>query len=228
MEKMNNILIIDTSTNNLKISININNKEIFIDLNKGFKHIETLLPVIQSLLKKINEKKTDINFIGVCNGPGSFTGIRIGIASAYGISFGLNAKCFGFSVFDVYKYLLKDEKNTVIIPIIDAKKNKFFCAFIENDSDYKMHDYTLEDIKNKITNFKNNKNLIFTGKDFKLIKNKIIKDFNFTEKFSDDYSSKDLLSFSKYYVSINKNLKTPSPIYLRKSEAEIQLLKKKT
>ncbi len=121
-----NLLIIDAVTDVLKVGISINNKEYSKEINKGFTHVENLLPAIEDCFNEIKEDKNKINYIVVCTGPGSFTGIRIGIASALGISYALNIKCFGFSVFEVYKYLLKEEKDSIVIPIIDAKKERFY------------------------------------------------------------------------------------------------------
>ena len=223
-----NFLTFDTSTNVLKIALFINKKEYSKEIKKGFNHIETLIPTIQNCIKEINEKKTKINFIGVCTGPGSFTGIRIGIAAALGISYALNIKCFGFNVFEVYKFLFREEKNSIVIPVVDAKKNKFFCSFIESNNIIKMFDYTLEDIKNKIRSYENeSKKIIFVGDDFDLIKNSILKEFQIFKSISEDYKSKDLLNFSKWILKSNKNLNEPKPIYIRKSEAELSLLKGK-
>ena len=225
MERLN-FLAIDTSTNILKIALSIEGKDSYIDLKNDFKHIENLLPCIDSCLKKINEPKTKLNYIGVCTGPGSFTGIRIGIAAALGMSYAGKIKCFGFSVFDVYKYLLKEEKKSIIIPIIDAKKNRFYCSFINNNKYSSMYDIGLDDIINKLKKYKHKK-LIFTGKDFRLIKNNISKGFDFVEKYIEDYASMDLLYFTKIVLNDKLSLIKPKPIYLRKSEAEIALLKEK-
>ena len=198
------------------------------EIKKGFNHIENLIPTIQKCIKEIDGEKSKINFIGVCTGPGSFTGIRIGIAAALGISYALNIKCFGFSVFEVYQFLFREEKNTVVIPMIDAKKDKFFCSFIESNNSIKMFDYTLEDIKNKVRSYDNkNKKFIFIGNDFKLIENEIEKEFCFYKSFLREYKSRDLFNFSKWIIKSNKNLNKPKPIYLRKSEAELSLLRDK-
>ena len=122
---MKNILIIDTSTSELKIAINIHGKKIFKKLNKGFTHIENLIPEIDDSFKKIKKDRSLLEYIGVCTGPGSFTGLRIGIATVLGISYAGSIKCFGFSVFDIYKYLFMSNKNAVIISVIDAKKTDF-------------------------------------------------------------------------------------------------------
>lgn len=224
-----NLLIIDTVTDVLKVGISINKKEYSKEIEKGFTHVENLLPAIESCLKEINEEKNRINYIGVCTGPGSFTGIRIGIAAALGISYALNVKCFGFSVFEVYKYLLKGKKDSIIIPIIDAKKERFYCSFMDYNETINMYDFSLDEIINKIKSFDyKNKKIIFAGKDFNLIKGKISMDFNFSEEFLNNYNGDDLLKFARELIRSSESLDEPKPIYLRKSEAELSLLKSKT
>ena len=223
-----NFLTFDTTSDILKIALSINKKEYCKEIKKGFNHIENLVPEFNNCIEDIHEEKSKINFIGVCTGPGSFTGIRIGIAAALGISYALNIKCFGFSIFEVYQFLFRKEKDAIIVPVIDAKKDKFFCSFIETGKPIKMFDYSLEEIKNKIKNLnKKNREFKFIGNDFNLIKDKIIIDSLFFKTISDDYKSNDLIAFSKWLIKSNKKLKQPSPIYLRKSEAELSLLKDK-
>jgi len=216
-----NILVFDTSKSCLRIALSSGGKDYFVDAEGDFKHVENLIPEIDKCLKNAGAVKKDLNFVGVCSGPGSFTGIRIGISAALGISYGLNIQAFGFSTFDIYKFLLKDRINEVVIPIIDAKKSKFYCAFIENDKPFEMLDIGLSEIKEIISG--KNKKIIFTGKDFKLIKDKI--DFsNYEYLFPENYSSKNMLDYSKHILKSKNGIVVPDPIYLRKSEAEILLI----
>lgn len=227
MDKLN-FLTFDTTTDFLKIALLINEKEYYKEIKKGFNHIENLIPAINDCIKEIDEKKSEINHIGVCTGPGSFTGIRIGIATALGISYALKIKCFGYNIFEVYQFLFNKKKNSIVIPVIDAKKDKFFCSFIESNKSFKMYDLSLVDIKKKIKSYYNDgKKIIFAGNSFNLIKNEISKAFPHFESVSEDYKSSDLLNFSKWLIKSNKIFMGPKPVYLRKSEAELSLLKEK-
>ncbi|HOV14699.1 MAG TPA: tRNA (adenosine(37)-N6)-threonylcarbamoyltransferase complex dimerization subunit type 1 TsaB [Spirochaetota bacterium] len=218
MEKLN-LLVIDTSNDVLKIGLSVNGKESFVDNKNSFKHIENLIPTIDKMISDTGEDKKSINYIGICEGPGSFTGIRIGLATVYGLSFGNNITPFGFSQFEVYKYLLESSHN-MIVPVIDAKKNRFYCSFIKQGTDFEMFDLTESEILEKVE-----ENSIFVGNDFNLFKNKPSNNF-FSHRYEDGYSAKDLISYSKYLIKSQKKLRYPDPIYLRKSEAEISLLSK--
>lgn len=225
MEQLN-ILTFDTSENNLKVGLLVNDKTAYINIEKEFKHIENLLPSIQTCFEKLNASKSSINYITVCMGPGSFTGIRIGISAAYGLSFHNKIDCRGFSVFDVYKYLLDKYSDHVIIPIIDAKKSRFFCSFIEKSDTINMYDYTVQEIIDTIKSNYNNRKIIFAGKDFHLIREEMKNHVAFEEHYSNGYNAKDILDFSKAMIKNNAPLPSPKAIYLRKSEAEIMLAKK--
>lgn len=220
-----NFLIIDSSSNILKIGIKIFNQKISIDYEDGFCHLENIIPLIYQLLSKLSHVSIkDIKNILVCNGPGSFTGIRIGVATAYGLYYALDSiNCFGFNVFDVYNFLIK-EKDSVIIPLIDAKKNRYYCSFIK-ENNYQFFDLSIEEILDKIkTEFIEDK-IIFVGKDFNLCKEKIdITNYQYLYKL--DFKAIDLINFGEYFIDTDIKKEFPEPLYIRKSEAEISLLRK--
>lgn len=223
MMKNSNFLIIDSSSSTLKIGLKLSEQKVSIDYRDDFKHLENILPIISQLLSKIDAKINDISNILVCNGPGSFTGIRIGLATSYGLYSSLdNVNCYGFNVFDVYKFFI-NERDSLIIPVIDAKKNRFYCSFIEKDNEYQYFDLAVEEIIEKIFNI--NKKIVFTGEDFKLIKDKF--NMPYTYLYENDFSSDDLIKFGEYFLNSEIKKEFPEPLYIRKSEAEISLLHKK-
>ncbi len=219
MSKIPNVIIADTSDDTLKIAASINGKSFFLDKKNNLRHIENLIPEIDNVLKEIGEDKKSLEYAGICEGPGSFTGIRIGIAAFYGLAFGNNVKCFGFSAFEVYRYLLRDSEN-IIIPLIDAKKNKFYCSFISPKvlKPIEMFDLSSEEILQKTPS-----EAIFVGKDCRLLKGE--SDYNFSYKYEDGFSSRDAFNFSLDLILSGNELRFPEPIYLRKSEAELSLLR---
>lgn len=221
MEEIN-FIAFDTSKENLKLTIKKGKEEINLDIKNNYKHIETLLPLIDSNLKKIQLDKKSIKNIAVCRGPGSFTGIRIGIATALGIGYALKTNCFGFSSFEIYKYLLQNKyQNSIIIPIIDAKKERFYCSFLQKNKKITYFDLTLDEILNFIRTKYKNKKIIFAGEDFKIIKNRIIGVIDFIEEYPEGYSAKDMSTFIYEKVKKGKCKEPPHPIYIRKSDAEL-------
>ncbi|HOS32225.1 MAG TPA: tRNA (adenosine(37)-N6)-threonylcarbamoyltransferase complex dimerization subunit type 1 TsaB [Spirochaetota bacterium] len=224
MDKVN-LLAFDTSDAYLKLAVYIDGKTSALSVDNNSRHIESLVPSVKKALEETGGSADKIRKILVCVGPGSFTGIRIGISTAEAFGYSLKKEVYGFSVFDVYNYLYKNvSEDAIAIPIIDAKKNRFYCAFLNGRSNYKIFDIPKEEIINIILKDFGDKRIIFAGKDFKTIEAYVSSAgirYNYSHKES--YSEFDMLDFAFYFLREGE-LKKPDPIYLRKSEAEIALL----
>ena len=109
-----NILVIDTSSNLCSVAIKYNEERIYKTLDEGRTHSETLLPLINEVLEDNNISLDSINLLGVVTGPGSFTGIRIGISTIKAIA------------------LAKD------IPVITITSTEVLARNIEEESKYKI------------------------------------------------------------------------------------------
>ena len=80
------ILGIDSSSITASVAITENDSVIAENfINNGLTHSQTLMPLVENTIEKSNLSLSDIDYFAVTNGPGSFTGIRIGIASIKGI-----------------------------------------------------------------------------------------------------------------------------------------------
>lgn len=95
-------------------------------------HAGRLLPMIDYLLGMNAVKKEDLDLIAVGCGPGSFTGIRIGLATARGLSKALGCTLVGVSTLDALAYAAGPSKIPVM-PVIDARKSEIFCALYAPD-----------------------------------------------------------------------------------------------
>ena len=104
-------------------------------LNSTLTHSESILPMIDFCLKSGNIKPCDIDLIGVSAGPGSFTGVRIGIATVKGLAFGSDRiKCVSVSALEALAHNVDMcAKSTVICPCMDARRNQFYNALFECD-----------------------------------------------------------------------------------------------
>lgn len=124
------ILCIDTSSKLCSVAIledtTIINK---LELDNGLTHSETLMPLIKEILDKSNISLKDIDLLVSDIGPGSFTGIRIGIATIKAFSDSLNIPCVGISSLEVLAYNIK--KDGLICSTIDCKNDNCYFALYE-------------------------------------------------------------------------------------------------
>ncbi len=90
-------------------------------------HSTTLLPMIQSVLTSLGCKITDMDLLAVANGPGSFTGIRIGAAAVKGLAFRDNLPCVGVSSLEAMAYNLAGP-DCIVCPVINARRSQVYSA----------------------------------------------------------------------------------------------------
>lgn len=98
----------------------------------GLTHSATLLPMIEDLLKNARKAPGEIRSVAVTNGPGSFTGLRIGIATALGFCEALHIPCHGVSSLRTAAYSALPRVGTVAA-VMDARREQFYIALFSSD-----------------------------------------------------------------------------------------------
>lgn len=126
---MTTILNIETATKNCSVSIANNGKTIAIkELNDGnYSHAEKLHQLIQTVIKEASIKFSDLNAVAVSKGPGSYTGLRIGVSAAKGLCFALNIPLISVNTLTSLAHSISIE-NGFIIPLIDARRMEVYSA----------------------------------------------------------------------------------------------------
>ena len=126
------ILNIETSTKNCSVSIADSGKIIaFKELNNGnYSHAEVLHPFIENILKEGNISKSEINAIAVSKGPGSYTGLRIGVSAAKGLAFALNAPLISIDTLTSLSFAASIDCG-VIVPMLDARRMEVYAAVFD-------------------------------------------------------------------------------------------------
>jgi tRNA threonylcarbamoyladenosine biosynthesis protein TsaB len=104
--------------------------EFFVNLKQT--HSQTLMPMIGSLLKSCGVTPTDIGLFAVSCGPGSFTGVRIGVAAVKGLALPFGTPCVAASSLEALAYNLAGSTG-IICPVMDARRSQFYNAMFEND-----------------------------------------------------------------------------------------------
>ena len=102
----------------------------------GLNHSQTMLPMVKNLMDNTNVSIDDIDMLAVSAGPGSFTGIRIGVATIKGLAFGKGKICVGVSTLEAMaKTISSFAKDAIICPVMDARRNQLYNAIFEAHGD---------------------------------------------------------------------------------------------
>ena len=101
-----------------------------ITINTGNTHSQTLLPAVEQALKMAELTVNDIDVFACSTGPGSFTGVRIGVATVKGIAYGKNKPCISVSTLEALAYNLSGFDG-VICPVMNARRSQVYNALFE-------------------------------------------------------------------------------------------------
>ena len=103
-------------------------------LNNGNTHSETLLPMVESLLTHFGITTDDIDIFASSTGPGSFTGVRIGVATLKGLAFGKDKPCVSVSTLEAIAENLCVQKG-LICPVMNARRSQVYTALFSSDGE---------------------------------------------------------------------------------------------
>lgn len=216
------ILAIDTTSEVCGVAI-LEDENLIIEnsLSNGLTHSENLMPLVKEALEKTGLDLKKIDLIACCTGPGSFTGIRIGVASSKAM-----AEVDELNVAEVTsleslaKNITEDSKTKVAL--IDARNNQCYCGIFDNEINLKG-DYIADDINLILEKLDVNSNIIFVGNGAELHHDLILEKFpnaKFCSNNKQTAYSCGLVGFKKYQKNKLESADTISPNYLRKSQAE--------
>ena len=96
----------------------------------GLTHSRTLLPMLEDMLKNTEKKIPDVDLIAVAHGPGSFTGIRIGVSTVKGLAWAGEKKCVGVSTLEAMAWHGVSHGG-LICPVMDARRSQVYNALFE-------------------------------------------------------------------------------------------------
>ena len=220
-----NILAIDTATEVLGIALSTGGELRVITVRIGLKHSETLLPWIKLLIEDSGIQLADLQLIVCSLGPGSFTGLRIGLATARGLATGSSCSLIGIPGLDALAFRYRSFRG-VVIPLTDARRKKVYTALYREGK--RISDYLDIPMAKLSLDLKEFDNLLLTGSEAEVLA-QIIAEEQSREgiildrglPFTDPES---LLEIGKELFDQKGNIQyNLEPLYLRKSEAEIKL-----
>ena len=100
--------------------------------NTGMTHSQTLMVMAEDMLKQCGKTAKDVDAVAVAEGPGSFTGVRIGVAAAKGFAWGRELPCYGGSTLEAMAQSL-GIYDGYICPVMDARRSQVYNALFEAD-----------------------------------------------------------------------------------------------
>ncbi len=142
------ILCIETATTNCSVAVAKNGITIFLkeDYDKKYSHAERLHVYIDEVLTKANIKSNQLDAIAVSKGPGSYTGLRIGVSAAKGLCFALDKPLISVSTLEALARQVTCNDG-VIVAMLDARRMEVYSAIF--DSNYKIIRETEAEILNE-------------------------------------------------------------------------------
>lgn len=200
-------LVIDTCTNNVVIGLLKDKKVIDQKSEINDKSLSTNFTVwVQELLNKNNLEPNDIDTIFVAIGPGSFTGIRVGVTFAKVLAWSLKKKVIPISSLEL---IASTSDVDVIVPLIDARRDYVFAGIYDKDLNSLMEDkyILLTDLLEELKKYNNIEFVSLDEFDFGVTKPKVDIEKVINKHFLDE---------GIIHHSLNPN-------YLKKTEAEEKL-----
>ena len=224
------ILGIDTSTHSTSVCVIDDDKFICeYTVNTKKTHSQKLMVMIESMIKESDLSIKDIDAIAICIGPGSFTGLRIGMATAKAISHVNNLPIIGVNSLEILagNMNLCDKK---ICSILDAQRNQVYTGRykFENGSIVEIQPVDVVEIEKLLEEIsKDNEEWILVGEAVYKYQDKIkeIKNINIPVPSHNVTKASSLCSIAmeKFNNNIDiHNCYDINPMYIRKSQAEVQ------
>lgn len=197
-------------------------------------HSQTLLPMLDEVVKMIELDLQTIDAIAVAGGPGSFTGLRIGSATAKGLALALDKPIIQIPTVDGLAYNLYGNKN-LVCPLMDARRNQTYTGLYEFDREglhvlLEQCAEGIEEILEKIN--EQNRPVVFLGDGVPVFRDKIRENCKVEYSFAPAHLNKQragavgTLAMEYYKKGMIQKAEEHKPEYLRLSQAERERLEK--
>ena len=128
------ILNLETSTTNCSVALSLNGELLFLkeDNSAQYSHAERLHIYIDAVLKEAQIERSQIDAVAVSKGPGSYTGLRIGVSAAKGLCFGLDIPLIALPTLEVLANKIQTEAGC-IVATLDARRMEVYSAVFDTN-----------------------------------------------------------------------------------------------
>lgn len=211
------ILNIETATTNCSVSLSKEGKTIFLkeDNSKNYSHAESLHVFIDTVLKEAGTTSKALDAIAISKGPGSYTGLRIGVSAAKGLCFALDIPLISVPTLEALAHQV-DCNDGVIVPMLDARRLEVYAAiFNSNHKEIRETKAQILD-ENAFAEYLDKGNVYFVGNGVEKTK-ALIHHPNavFIEDKLPSASEMGMLAYYKYKISDFEDVAYFEPYYLK-------------
>ncbi|MBU2974290.1 tRNA (adenosine(37)-N6)-threonylcarbamoyltransferase complex dimerization subunit type 1 TsaB [Zobellia sp. B3R18] len=129
------ILNLETATTNCSVSIAKEGRVLVIKEHDtpNYSHAEQLHVFIQEVLKEVNMDASELDAIAVSKGPGSYTGLRIGVSAAKGLCFALDIPLISIATLESMAEQVSSKEIDFVIPVLDARRMEVYSSVFDKD-----------------------------------------------------------------------------------------------
>ena len=216
---MMKVLAFDTSSKALSVAI-LDGENLLADVTVNIKknHSINLMPAIDFLMKAVDLKPTDLDRISVAQGPGSYTGLRVAVATAKTLAYTFNIELVGVS--SLYALAAVADFDGLVVPVIDARRNNVYAGFYKDGQSLKDDQHmNFADVLEAV---KDEESVMFVG-----------EVANFNNQIAESLPQAKVLSVLPSAYAIGKRGQELQPVdvdsfvpsYLKRVEAEENWLK---
>ncbi|MGM0635311.1 MAG: tRNA (adenosine(37)-N6)-threonylcarbamoyltransferase complex dimerization subunit type 1 TsaB [Bacteroidota bacterium] len=133
---MTTILSLETATTNCSVALSVDGKTTCIKEvnNQKYSHAENLHQFINQILDEVNLSVNDLDAIAVSKGPGSYTGLRIGVSAAKGLCFAADLPLISISTLDSLAKQVDANADEVIVPMLDARRMEVYSKIVDSNN----------------------------------------------------------------------------------------------
>lgn len=160
------LLHIETSTTMCSVSVSNGNKLLAIkEINEGYSHAENLHLFIEAVLNEANIELTELNAVAVSKGPGSYTGLRIGVSAAKGLAYTLTIPLISVDTLEIMTLQAKQfcKEETYLCPMLDARRMEVYSRVYNYGLEPQNETRAIIIDEKSIQQFKEYSKIVFLG-----------------------------------------------------------------
>jgi tRNA threonylcarbamoyladenosine biosynthesis protein TsaB len=213
---MSLILNIDTALDTASVCLSEDGNVLQLSFSENQKdHASWLHTEIAELLQKTGHQIKDLNAVAVSIGPGSYTGLRVGLAAAKGFCYALNLPLITINSLKIIAFAVKSEAIDIICPLIDARRMEVFTAMYDKELDERVSPHAMLVDEKSFASYLLSGKILFCGNGVKKLQSLIPNSSALFSNTMADASHLAQLSFSCYCKKEFAGLAYAEPLYIK-------------